>query len=367
METYKVIFKEGETTGVYGISLVENPAMDSMFIALKEDTKLQLKAIDTEKRILLGAVLIPEKPIYRNQNGKEFNIVFPAETILLASQNFLKQNYQSSSTLEHNEDMKLSDVTFVESWIKEDMVNDKSVLHGFDEPIGTWFASMKVDNEQVWNDYIKTGKVTGFSIDGFFDLEQINLNKQEMNVNEIVDAIKQGFASLSLKKEEAVNLGSIANEDGSITFNFEGDTIAVGTLMSMTGADGELPVPDGDYTLADGMMVTVVGSTVSEIGTPEAEVEEENAPAPMAAAPTTSPVVKSEKSTQEVFYQLSKEDLNAMTLEFASQLETKISELRNEFKTELEAQAPISLTKNKPAKEMAWEEMTELQKRRATK
>jgi hypothetical protein len=115
------------------------------------------------------------------------------------------------------------------------------------------------------------------------------------------------------------------------------------------------------------MMVTVVGSTVSEIGTPEAEVEEENAPAPMAAAPTTSPVVKSEKSTQEVFYQLSKEDLNAMTLEFASQLETKISELRNEFKTELEAQAPISLTKNKPAKEMAWEEMTELQKRRATK
>lgn len=367
METYKVIFKEGETTGVYGISLVENPAMDSMFIALKEDTKLELKAIDTEKRILLGAVLIPEKPIYRNQNGKEFNIVFPAETILLASQNFLKQNYQSSSTLEHNEDMKLSDVTFVESWIKEDMVNDKSVLHGFDEPVGTWFAAMKVDNEQVWNDYIKTGKVTGFSIDGFFDLEQINLNKQEMNVNEIVDAIKQGFASLSLKKEEVVNLGSIANADGSITFNFEGDTIAVGTLMSMTGADGEMPVPDGDYTLADGMMVTVAGSTVSEIGTPEEEVAEENAPAPMAAAPQGAPVVKSEKSTQEVFYQLSKEDLNAMTLEFASQLESKISELRAEFKTELEAQNPISLTKNKPAKEKSFEEMTALEKFRASK
>jgi hypothetical protein len=44
--------------------------------------------------------------------------------------------------------MKLSNVTFVESWIKEDMVNDKSVLHGFDEPVGTWFASMKVDNEK---------------------------------------------------------------------------------------------------------------------------------------------------------------------------------------------------------------------------
>jgi hypothetical protein len=94
METYKVLFK-GRDYRVYGISLVENPAMESMFIALKEDTKLELKAIDTEKRILLGAVLIPNKPIYRNQNGKEFNIVFPAETILLASQNFLKENYQT--------------------------------------------------------------------------------------------------------------------------------------------------------------------------------------------------------------------------------------------------------------------------------
>jgi hypothetical protein len=184
-----------------------------------------------------------------------------------------------------------------------------------------------------------------------------------MNVNEIVDAIKQGFASLSLKKEEAVNLGSIANQDGSITFNFEGDTIAEGTIMSMTGADGELPVPDGEYTLADGMLITVAGSAVTSIGSPDAEVKDENAPAPMAAAPTTAPVVKSEKSTQEVFYQLSKEDLNAMTLEFASQLETKISELRNEFKTELEAQAPISLTKNKPAKSnVPYEQMTSLEK-----
>jgi hypothetical protein len=61
-----------------------------------------------------------------------------------------------------------------------------------------------------------------------------------------------------------------------------------------------MPVPDGEYTLADGMMVTVVGSTVAD-WSPEAEVAEENAPAPMAAAPQGSPVVKSEKSTQEVF------------------------------------------------------------------
>ncbi len=31
METYEVLFKEGETTGVYGISLVNDPAMESLF------------------------------------------------------------------------------------------------------------------------------------------------------------------------------------------------------------------------------------------------------------------------------------------------------------------------------------------------
>lgn len=362
METYKVIFKEGETTGVYGISLVENPAMESLFIALKkEDNLIQLKVIDEEKMILMGAVLIPEKPVYRNQNGKEFNIIFPAETINLSLINFQKNGYQNSSTIEHDDSQKLKDVTFVENWIKLSDTQDKSLLYDINEPIGTWFTIMKAHTKEAFE---LAKKMKGFSIDGFFDLEQINLNKQEMNVNEIVTAIKEGFASLSLKKETAVNLGSIANQDGSITFNFEGDTIAVGTLMSMTGVDGELPVPDGDYTLADGMVITVTGSTVAEIGSPEAEAEvaEENAPAPMAAAPTTTPVVKSEKSTQEVFYQLSKEDLNAMTLEFASQLETKISELRAEFKTELGSEKVVSLTKNKPEIVKSYDQMNNREK-----
>jgi len=160
LETYKVIFKEGESTGVYGISLVENPAMESLFIALKKETEIVLKVTDKEKRIILGAVLIPDKPIYRKdkKSGKEFNIIFPEETIRLTAENFIRKGHQNTSTLEHNESVKLTDVTFVESWIKEDMQFDKSVKYGFDEPIGTWFAAMKVNNESVWNDFIKNWK-----------------------------------------------------------------------------------------------------------------------------------------------------------------------------------------------------------------
>ena len=352
MDTYKVIFKEGETTGVYGISLVETPAMESMFIALKKET-IELKTVDAEKRILLGAVLIPEKPIYRKVDGKEFNITFPENTIRLASENFLKQNYHSNSTIDHNENMKLSQVTFVESWIKEDMVNDKSVKYGFDEPVGTWFASMKVENDEVWNDFVKTGKVTGFSIDGFFDLEKINLNKNEnmeFNLKAITDAIKEGFDSF---KGNKVQLGSVMTKDngsGALTINFEGDTIGVGTQVTMTSPDKtELPVPDGEYTLEDGMKIVTVGSIVSEIGEPEAP-EQDNAPAPMAADPAAAPSIKSEKQTNEIFYQLSKQDVTDMMVAVAQQVETRLTAFKEEIKPveAVATEAPVSLTKQKP-------------------
>jgi len=367
METYRVSFIEGETTGVYGISLVNDPAMESMFIALNKEEQFTLKTVNEDQQIICGAVLIPEKPIYRNQNGREFNIVFPAETIKLASENFLKQGYQSSSTLEHDVEAKLKGVTIVESWIKTDLVNDKSVVYGLNEPGGTWYASMKIDNKEIWTDFVKTGKVKGFSIDGFFDLEQVNFKTDNNMIVEIVDAIKSGFASLK-KEEVKVNLGSVNSADGSMSFNFEGDTVAVGTPMTMTAPDGtELPVPDGEYTLEGGMAVVIANSLVSELSTVKEEATDEEAPM-NPAMPMSAPAVKSEKTTQEVFYQLSKDDFNAMVLEIGNQFETKLNALRNEFETKLSTEVEaVQLTKTKPAIEKTWSEMTPLEKHRALK
>ena len=361
LETYKVLFDKNETEGVFGISLVESPAMESNFIALsKEDNLVQLKAIDSEKRILLGAVLVPNKKIYRNQNGKEFNIVFPAETIRLSMENFFEQGYQNASTLEHDEKQKLKDVTFVESWIKEDEVNDKSVKYGMTEPVGTWFAAMKVNNDEIWNDFVKTGKVKGFSIDGFFDLERINLKTENMNVDLILSAIKDGFASL-IKKEEIV-LGSVMTQDQSLTIDFEGDTLAVGLPLTIQNENGDvMPLPDGEYILENGMVLTVAGGLVSELSEGEAEAAEEAETEIPAEMEKESPsVVKSEKHTQEIFYQLAQE--------FGKQLETLKAELKADFEAKIEEQKEIiSLTKNKPAKEKSFEEMTALERFRLTK
>lgn len=370
METYKVFFKDNDTEGVFGISLVQDPAMESIAIALSKDNLIQLKTIDAEKRILLGAVLIPDKPIYRNQGGKEFNIVFPKETIQMSMENFFKRGHQNNSTLEHDEELKLSGVTFVESWIKEDDVNDKSVKYGFNDPVGTWYASMKVDNDEIWNDFIKTGKVKGFSIDGFFDLEKVNL-KSELNMSEVkneslVDSFKAALSEFFNPKKkdekEEVKLGKVLTKDGTLTIEFEGDTVSVGTEMFLTNEAGEkMPVPDGEYVLEDGMTAVMVDSKVTEL---KPEVMEEETPVAMDDSATSQPAqtasVKSEKFTQEVFYQL------AQVL--GSELEKFKTELKAEFAKEKQTKEEVvSLTKAKGEKNIDWEKLTPLEKFRLSK
>ena len=84
---------------------------------------------------------------------------------------------QNNATLEHEKKM-LDGMSVVESWIIEDEKTDKSRLYGFDLPVGTWMISMKVNNDEVWND-VKEGKVRGFSIEGYF------ADKYEMSLKEL--------------------------------------------------------------------------------------------------------------------------------------------------------------------------------------
>jgi hypothetical protein len=165
MKMIELILDEDEAIGVEAISVVENPAIESDFVALNNQ-EIKLAEINKEKRLLMGALLIPKKPIYRRNGKDEYYIFFSEETVLKASQMFLMNGNQSQSTLEH--DKQLQGLTLVESWIVEDKDKDKTSLYGLDVPVGTWMGSVKVNNDEVWNDYVKTGKVKGFSIEGYF-------------------------------------------------------------------------------------------------------------------------------------------------------------------------------------------------------
>lgn len=184
MKIVELILDEQQlASGIDAISVVSEPAIESNFIALKKH-QVKFATIDQEKRILMGPALIPSKPIYRNQDGEEFYVYFSKNTVRRASELYLQRGNQNKATLEHA--MQLNGLGLVESWIKEDMEKDKSALYGMTDPIGTWMVTMKVDNDQVWNEYVKTGLVKGFSIEGFFaDKSQIKASTQKPQKDDI--------------------------------------------------------------------------------------------------------------------------------------------------------------------------------------
>ena len=204
MRIVELILDEESELGIEAISVVENPAIEEDFIALKSQ-EFKLAEIDGERRILMGALLIPNKPIYRRNGEDEYYIYFSKDTVLKASQMYLMNSKQNNSTLEHQ--YQLEGLSLVESWIVEDKVHDKSVKFGMDLPLGSWVGSVKVNNDQIWNEFVKTGKVKGFSIEGYFADKMERPN--DAAIKDELAAIEEAEAEYLLSQVIAV----LTNED----------------------------------------------------------------------------------------------------------------------------------------------------------
>lgn len=185
-------------SGVQAISIVEYPAIESDFVALKKEQEIRLAEVKGEKRVLMGPALIPNKTIYRRNEEGEYYIYFSRDTVRKASELFLSEGNQNKSTMEHS--YELQGLSVVESWIVESE-QDKSRAYGFDVPIGTWMVSMKVYNDQVWEEFVKEGKVKGFSIEGYF-ADKVNMatqQKQEAEAMELMEWIVEELESVDLE------------------------------------------------------------------------------------------------------------------------------------------------------------------------
>tara|TARA_R110000787_G_scaffold43101_3_gene105734 strand:- start:143 stop:736 length:594 start_codon:yes stop_codon:yes gene_type:complete len=190
------IDEEDEVSGIEAISVVENPAIESDFIALKKQ-EFKLAEIDKEKRLIMGAALIPNKPIYRQNEDQEYYIYFSKTTVRKASELFFIRGNQNNATLEHQ--LELKGLTAVESWIVESE-QDKSRMYDLNVPMGTWMVSMKVLNDEVW-EQVKSGVVKGFSIEGYFadKLQRPNepiKDKAEVKAQKTIKQLKELFNEL---------------------------------------------------------------------------------------------------------------------------------------------------------------------------
>ena len=207
-----IIDEKDEQSGIDAVSVVKSPAIEENFVALNKH-EVALKEVNEEKRLLMGAALIPNKQIYRHNGKDEYYIFFSEKTVRKASELFLMRGNQNNATYEHKQE--LNGMSVVESWIIEDKKTDKSRLYGFDLPVGTWMISMKVNNEDVWKD-VKEGKVKGFSIEGYF-ADKYEMSAQNEEKEELIAYLKE---ILDVKLESYSDYPKAASENAKVALRW---------------------------------------------------------------------------------------------------------------------------------------------------
>jgi hypothetical protein len=159
------------------MALVDKPAIELLFVKFNEDTPIKVEfAVDEDRRIISGAALLADTPIYRKINGEEFNMFMSPKTIEDIVVKFFKKGYANNLNEMHK--TPLTGLTIFESFI-----SDKSrgimPMKGFENtPQGSWFISAKVDNDEVWAK-VKDGSFKGFSIQGDMAIKKHSLTMEQ--------------------------------------------------------------------------------------------------------------------------------------------------------------------------------------------
>lgn len=175
--------------GIQNIALVDSPAMLTEWLMFNEQKPYKFKmALQEEQRIVTAPVIVADLPIYRKvvNNGieEEFYVVYKKETNMQILQKYMTDGNQKKVKLTHDTS-DLSKGVFVFEVFMSDESRGIQQPKGFNLPDGTIFCSMKINNDAIWNE-VKSGKVNGISLEGFFDLEQ----EIELTENEVEAIIK---------------------------------------------------------------------------------------------------------------------------------------------------------------------------------
>ena len=278
---YDAVITDDET-GMFRISLVDDPAVMSNFQAFDAKKKPVMYAIqDEEKRLVRGCIMRADFPIYRrDEQMGEYYIIYKAEEIRKMAEKYLLEGRQNDVNLMHQEGSDVDGVQMVQYFIKGDGIQ----VDGFDDCAdGSLFGEFHVVNDDIWAE-IKAGTYKGFSLEGVFDLvpEQ---NKDE--IQEIVDLLDGAFKRIfkpntfmsKLSKFKAAlakmlqEFGNVTTDKGVISWDGDEDLKAGDSVYVEDSEGNRTPAPDGDYKTDDNKVIVVVEGKVSEIKDAEAEVE----------------------------------------------------------------------------------------------
>ena len=187
-DIYELVIDE-EKDGVFAISLVSSPAIERNWVFFSSEKEL-FSIVNEKQHMLIGAIMVPDKKIPRlDENNKQYSVFFTKETIKKIAHKYMLNKFQSESTLEHS--VKIGGVTLVESWITEG--KDKSNNYNLFYPTGTWVGIFKIENDDLWNEYIETKQVKGFSVEGLFEHVKVNMHSEDLMDKDIESLDEEEF------------------------------------------------------------------------------------------------------------------------------------------------------------------------------
>ena len=220
-EIYELVMRDDEDE-VFALSLVSEPAIqqDFVYFGINGKEVVQFATADADKHTIVGPILIPDIKILRlKDDGTPYYVTFTKETVQKLAQKYIKDNNANNITLEHQK--PVTGVSLVESWIAESALYDKAKQYGLNVKPGTWMGVFKVDNNDIWNNFVKTGKVKGISLEGLFTHELMKASKIELefldkDITELTDEEAEIFLGLiknTIKKDKRYSKGETLVEE----------------------------------------------------------------------------------------------------------------------------------------------------------
>ena len=261
-----------EVEGLQAIALVDKPAIGLNYQAFAPH---KFEVINEDKRIVMGAAMIPDLPIYRRDERGEYYAIFKKETIKALVQKLFKENKHSEFNEQHNSFKILDGVYIYQSFITDAELGI-SAPSGFENVAdGTWFIAAKVENDEAWAKVKEDGLLNGFSVEGVFDLEPYKFKTMnKINLESVISTLKSVFADAETEEvvtEDKFGEGTLV--DGTIV-KWEGELVE-GAALVVVMPEGEVAAPDGTHELSDGTVVETAGGLVVNITPLEGVMEEE--------------------------------------------------------------------------------------------
>lgn len=273
-----------DNTGIFALSFVDFPANEHNFVALKARVPVKLK-LDRQKQVLTGVVLVPDQLIYRfDQSLGEYYLKFTAQDIEKIAQKMMRTGVALQTTT-HQHEKPLRGNFLTELWLVTDPKRDKSVALGLGElPAGTLVASYKIQDPKYWREEVVSGHVKGFSIEGLFNFNNVNMNKKAtpkkapankpsgvVSFLKSVTAMLEGETATAAEDlvDEATKDEVDAGEPYLIFELADGGEVQVDSEGYAT-LDGE-QMPAGEHALADGNFIVIDDSGMLVVTQPEAD------------------------------------------------------------------------------------------------